>query len=198
MKLPRRPGWRKAVGRHRIAGVGAGGDGRGSRGGTPVRMHRSARTFPHTPKPAGGCCWWRRPALSGAAAPTLGAASRSGRSSRRRDPPLCTLQGGFGQDRQPDAAVVRGGGRASPPAASSPTATVAGGTGEPGRDQRRHRWPVGAPGPSCMPGSYFGPARRSAWNAAHRTDALVAVNASPGVAGAGVRQSAVQNGSGCY
>ncbi len=83
-------------------------------------------------EPAGGCCWWRRPVLSGAPAPALGAARRSGRSSQRREPPLCTLQGGFGPDSQPGAAVVCGGGRASPPAVSPPTA-----------DYPRRRWRAG-------------------------------------------------------
>ena len=104
----------------------------------------------------------------------------------------------FRPDCQPDAAVVCDGGRASPPPASSPTAAVTGDTGEQGRDQRRHRWSVGAPGPSWMPGSYFVPARCCARNAPCRPHAFVAVDASPGVPDIRVRQSAAQNGRGYY
>ena len=148
-----------------------------------------------------GLCRWRRPVLSGVAAPSSRRLALGlGRSSQRRDPPLCTLQGGFGPDGQPDAAVVCGGGRASPPAGFVANSNCRRRNWRAGPGlQRRHRWPVGAPGPSCMRESQtLGPARRSAGNAAHRADALVALNASPGVADARVRQSTVQNGSGCY
>jgi hypothetical protein len=139
------------------------------------------------------CLPTRRPG-SGLVDGRCGTSLNWGRCPARREPTPC----GPGRDRQSGAAVVCGGGRASGTSVAPPAPAISGGAGEPGRDQRRHRWSVGAPGPPRMPGSHFGPARRRARYAPHRSHALAALDARLSVPDTRARQFAAENDSGCY